>query len=91
MLDKCSKCGYEELQSDMKFCPICGLELNDIPVSNKKLLSVKEFAHEYSIPAKKAYEMVKAKKFPVIIVGKKSLVIRERVDDWLVENIGCKF
>lgn len=60
-------------------------------MNNKKLMTVKEFAMEYGIGTNKAYEMVNSKGFPVVRLGKKILVIRDRVDEFLYSNIGATF
>ena len=60
-------------------------------MQNKKLITVKEFASEYGIGTNKAYEMVNAKGFPIVRLGKKILIIRDKVDEFLYSNIGVSF
>ncbi len=60
-------------------------------MNNKKLITVKEFAMEYGIGTNKAYEMVNSKGFPIIRLGKKILIVRDRVDEFLYSNIGNSF
>lgn len=60
-------------------------------MDNKKLMIVKEFAKEYGLGTNKAYEMVRAKGFPVITLGKKKLIVRDRIDEFLYRNIGNSF
>lgn len=60
-------------------------------MENKKLITVKEFAIEYGIGTNKAYEMVNSKGFPIIRLGKKILIVRDRVDEFLYSNIGNSF
>lgn len=60
-------------------------------MENKKLITVKEFAIEYGIGTNKAYEMVNSKGFPIIRLGKKILIVRDRVDEFLYSNIGKSF
>ena len=60
-------------------------------MENKKLITVKEFIEEYGIGTNKAYEIVNSKGFPVIRIGKKILIIRNKVDEWLNDNIGERF
>lgn len=60
-------------------------------VKNKKLITVKEFATEYNIGTNKAYEMVNSKGFPVVRLGRKILVIRDKIDEFLYSNVGEKF
>jgi excisionase family DNA binding protein len=60
-------------------------------MENKKLITVKEFAKEYGIGTNKAYEMVNSKGFPVVKLGRKILVIRDRVDEFLYKSIGNSF
>lgn len=60
-------------------------------MENKKLITVKEFIEEYGIGTNKAYEIVNSKGFPVIRLGKKILIIRNKVDEWFNDNIGERF
>lgn len=60
-------------------------------MENKKLITVREFAKEYGIGTNKAYEMVNSKGFPVVKLGRKILVIRDRVDEFLYKSIGNSF
>ena len=60
-------------------------------MENKKLITVKEFASEYGIGTNKAYEMVNVKGFPIVRLGKKILIIRDKVDEFLYSNIGASF
>ena len=60
-------------------------------MENKKLITVKEFAKEYGIGTNKAYEMVNSKGFPLVKLGRKILVIRDRVDEFLYKSIGNSF
>ena len=60
-------------------------------MENKKLISVKEFASEYGLGANKAYEMVNSKGFPAIKLGRKILVVRDKIDEFLYNNIGNSF
>lgn len=60
-------------------------------MENKKLITVKEFAIEYGIGTNKAYEMVNSKGFPIIRLGKKILIVRDRIDEFLYRNIGSSF
>ena len=60
-------------------------------MQNKKLITVKEFVSEYGIGTNKAYEIVNSKGFPIIRLGKKILIVRDRLDEWLKNNIGNSF
>ena len=60
-------------------------------MKNKKLITVKEFANEYGIGTNKAYEMVNSKGFPVVKLGRKLLVIKDKVDEFLYNNVGNSF
>ena len=60
-------------------------------MQNKKLISVKEFAIEYGIGVNKAYELVHAKEFPTPPPPTKILVIKDKVDEWINNNIGNSF
>ena len=60
-------------------------------MNNKKLITVKEFATEYGIGTNKAYEMVNSKGFQIVKLGRKILVIRDRIDEFLYKSIGNSF
>ena len=60
-------------------------------MENKKLITVKEFAEEYGVGINKAYEMVNSKGFPVVKLGRKILVIKDKVDECLYSNVGKSF
>lgn len=57
----------------------------------KKTMSVREFANEYGIGVNKSYELVHIDTFPKIVVGKKIIIVKSMVDDWLEKNIGKYF
>lgn len=56
-----------------------------------KVMTVKEFSQEYGINLKKCYEIVRSKGFPAIQFGKRIIIIRSKVDEWLEANIGKQF
>lgn len=56
-----------------------------------KVMTVKEFSQEYRINLKKCYEIVHSKGFPAIHFGKRIIIIRSKVDEWLESNIGKEF
>ncbi len=60
-------------------------------MNNKKLITVREFASEYGIGTNKAYEMVNSKGFPIVKLGRKILIIKDRIDEFLYDNVGNSF
>ena len=52
-----------------------------------KTMSVKEFSKVYNIGMNNAYKIVNTVGFPAIRIGRKILIIRDRVDNWFLENI----
>ena len=58
---------------------------------NSKLITVKEFANEYGIGINKSYEIVHKKDFPKVKIGRKILIIRDKVDDFFTRQIGTEF
>lgn len=54
----------------------------------KKTMTVKEFCKEYGLGINKGYQIVNAKNFPKIKLGRKIIIIRSKVDEWLNSNIG---
>jgi excisionase family DNA binding protein len=60
-------------------------------MKDKKLITIKEFASEYSLGINKAYEMAHSKDFPIIKLGRKILIVSNRVEEWINNNIGNSF
>lgn len=60
-------------------------------VKQNKSMSVREFCIEYGIGHNKAYEIVHADGFPMIKCGRKIIIIRSKVDEWLENQIGKSF
>ena len=57
---------------------------------NTKLITVKEFASEYGLGVNKSYEIVHKKDFPKVKVGRKILIIRDKIDDFFIRQIGME-
>ena len=57
----------------------------------KLTLTVEEAAKQTGLGINKMYELVNAKGFPAITVGRKKLIIRSKFIEWLEENIGKRF
>lgn len=53
-----------------------------------KTMTGKEFSLEYGIGENKSYEIVNMPNFPMIKCGKKIIIIRSKVDEWLENQIG---
>ena len=60
-------------------------------MKDKKLITIKEFANEYGLGINKAYEMAHSKDFPIIKLGRKILIVSNRVEEWINNNIGNSF
>lgn len=60
-------------------------------IKQNKSMSVREFCREYGIGYNKAYQIVNAEGFPMIKCGRKILIIRSKVDEWLENQIGKSF
>jgi excisionase family DNA binding protein len=58
---------------------------------NKKTMSVKEFCTEYGIGENKAYTLINSNNFPMIRCGKRYIIIRSKVDEWMLNQIGKCF
>lgn len=58
---------------------------------NGKFMTPQELAAEYGIGVNKCYELVNCKNFPVIKNGNRYLIIRDRVDQWFIDNVGLQF
>ena len=59
--------------------------------NNKKLITMKEFIQKYGLGSNRAYNMVNSKGFPCIRMGKKILIIADKVDEFLENSIGKTF
>lgn len=60
-------------------------------LNSKRFITVKQFATEYGIGTNKSYEIVHKRDFPKIKLGRKILVIRDKVDEFFDKNIGEEF
>lgn len=58
---------------------------------SRKTCSVKEFAEMINASENKARQLTHAQGFPVIVLGKKRLIVLSKVDEWLERNIGSQF
>lgn len=60
-------------------------------METKKTMTVKEFASFMGMGVNSAYNMVRTKGFPKIKVGRKYLVITDKIEDFINNNIGKTF
>lgn len=60
-------------------------------IENKKTISVKEFCSEYGVGINKGYEIVNIKDFPMVRLGRKIIIIRSKLDEWMENHIGENF
>lgn len=58
--------------------------------NNKKLITVKEFAALYGIGMNKSYEIVHKEGFPKVNIGRKILIVRDKIDDFFIKQIGME-
>lgn len=65
--------------------------LETMNIEKRKTMTVKEFCEEYGIGENKAYEIVNSKGFPMFKCGRKIIIIRSKVDEWLEDQIGMHF
>lgn len=56
--------------------------------SKDKTMSVKEFCSEYKVGINKGYEIINSKDFPMVRLGRKIIIIRSKVDEWVGNQIG---
>lgn len=63
----------------------------EISKINDKTMSVKEFCEEYGIGVNKGYEIINSAGFPMLRLGRKIIIIRAKVDEWMVMQIGKSF
>lgn len=57
----------------------------------KMFMTPKEFSQEYQIGINKTYEIINVKGFPVIKNGTKYLIIRSKVEEFFLNNVGLEF
>lgn len=60
-------------------------------METKKTMTVRELATYMGIGLNSAYNMVRSKGFPCIKVGRKYLVITDKLSDFINNNIGKTF
>lgn len=60
-------------------------------VNDSKAMSVKEFCSEYKVGINKGYEIINSKNFPMVRLGRKIIIIRSKVDEWMESQIGKSF
>lgn len=56
--------------------------------SEKIGMSVKELAEVLGVGMNKAYDLVKREDFPKVNLGNKHVILRNRLEEWLENNIG---
>lgn len=66
-------------------------KLNLAEEKERKTMTVKEFCNEYGIGQNKCYELVNSKGFPMFKCGRRVIIIRAKVDEWLQKQIGMHF
>lgn len=59
--------------------------------TDSKTMSVKEFCSEYKVGINKGYEIINSKDFPMVRLGRKIIIIRSKLDQWMEDQIGKTF
>lgn len=62
-----------------------------ITSDGKLTLTVEEAAKQTGLGINKMYELVNAKGFPAISVGRRKLIVKSKFIEWLEDNIGKRF
>ena len=62
-----------------------------ITCDEKLTLTVEEAAKKTGLGINKMYELVNAKGFPAITVGRRKLIVKSKFTEWLEDNIGKHF
>ncbi|MFN6430853.1 helix-turn-helix domain-containing protein [Eubacterium callanderi] len=57
-------------------------------VENKPVLSVLEASEYLGMPRNKVYDLCKIKGFPVITIGRRKFIPKEKLNEWLNDNAG---
>ena len=73
-----------------------GEEMNSYKIIDKsiimnKFITVKEFAEIYGIGINSAYSIARINGFPKIKVGNRIYIVKSKLDDWVINNIGNEF
>ena len=63
----------------------------DLSIIMNKFITVKEFAEIYGIGINSAYSIARINGFPKIKVGNRIYIVKSKLDDWVINNIGNEF
>ncbi len=62
-----------------------------VSTDEKMCLNLKEASEYIGINIKKMSELTKIKGFPCMFVGKRTLILRNKLEDWFTKNYGKYF
>lgn len=62
-----------------------------VSIDEKMCLNLQEASDYIGINIKKMGELTKVKGFPCIFVGRRTLVLKSKLEDWFVKNYGRYF
>ena len=58
-------------------------------MENSRTISVMEVARKLGISRSKAYELTHRADFPVLKIGTRTIILRDKFEKWLDANINC--
>lgn len=64
------------------------MKVKEVNRKNELGMSIKEVAESLGIGMNKAYDLVNKENFPKVRVGSKYIILRNRLEEWLDNNIG---
>lgn len=64
--------------------------IKDVGHSNKTM-SVREFCSEYGIGLNRGYQIINIEGFPKVRLGRRILIIRSKLEEWIEAQIGKNF
>jgi excisionase family DNA binding protein len=64
------------------------MKIKKIHKKNDLGMSIKEVAESLGIGMNKAYELVNKEDFPKVRIGNRYIILRNKLEEWLDNNIG---
>lgn len=57
-------------------------------IENKPVLSVLEASQYLGMPRNKVYDLCRIKGFPVILIGRRKFIPKEKLNEWINDQTG---
>lgn len=59
-----------------------------VPIDERLCITLQEASDYVGINIKKMSELTKEKGFPCVFVGRRTLIVKSKLEDWLIKNFG---